>query len=172
MTEAISILTPLGTLDKIISSILLPLQIALSSSQKEYFNGLNRIIKESYWGIHMVGYDTSYMENEQTQKTFEERIREGMHLEAIIPQETSTYLESLENSDRVNIMRHPSQLSSGFTIIDGMHTILWDSSRKTVNPFERNNGVIWRMGRYAGPKVANHYLEYFDRLKEELSGNK
>ena len=61
---------------------------------------------------------------------------------------------------------------NGFIIFDYGHIAFWDSTRKTVNPLERNKGVYRRTciyEHYSGFFTAEKAERYFDRLKKEVS---
>ncbi len=169
MTETISILREPSKFESVLSSLLtFPLKV-LGSTHWEYFQHLNELVNESIQSIHLVGYDTPYMENAQTRTAFEEANKRGVRLEAIIPEGIKTYLDKLQPSTKINIMRHPKQMDSGFLVLDELHTAQWDSKRQTVNPLEKFTGVYWRMTRNYGYDFAEKHLRYFERLKGEIN---
>jgi len=171
MAEAISVLKQPSKIKDLILSI--PFFIpGVIQTQEKYFRDLNRIVDESVNRIKMVGYDQPYIDSELTQKAFTKANEKGVNLEAIIPEEVETYLDNLKHRENVNIIRHPNQMINGFIIFDYGHIAFWDSTRKTVNPLERNKGVYRRTciyEHYSGFFTAEKAERYFDRLKKEVS---
>lgn len=160
----VSLIREQSKLEKVISSVL---ERTSSVSQRDYFNAVAPLIGRAKSSLIIAGYDQPFLEDEFVQRILKSLTYDGIRIEAVILEEQRCWL-SEGTPENVTVYRHPHRIVSGFTIIDGVHTLLWDSTRKTAYPPEISQNVYWRYCLAYNPSLAEKYTKHFHQLVEQL----
>src|SRR3989344_6438647 len=142
-------------------------------SEKEYFQKARINLLKAEYRIAFAGYDKPFMEDPITIQTIHTALNQSqLMLQAIIPEDSKTYLEELAadplTSSLVTLMKTlkaPSQ-QWGFILLDQNCVMYWDARKKTHFAPEQAQGVYYREIS-TNPKTVLKCAENFMELERD-----
>jgi hypothetical protein len=142
-------------------------------SQEDYFRGQIDYIDKTREQLIFWGYDSPFMEREETIKAIKRANMKRVAIYGVFPEGIETELDKIKNDGMVEIIKVSSKIKSlkaGYTLFDMWGFSIWDSRKLTDYVPEKTKGVYFREMRYMAdfensPRMAKN----IDKFWEEKS---